>query len=126
MWRRRVLGLLSMVALACKGASPERPATPHNKLTRADLRDAWPFKVDEVELGCRDLGLRTSTGDGLPALYFVAGGVTYALNGTAKSHADKQGWQADFRALWRDDPANPGAKVSVGPLLERARQLCGK
>jgi hypothetical protein len=47
-------------------------------------------------------------------------GTVYALNGTAKTHTEF----ADLEPIWAKDPAVAGLKVSVGPLIDRARALC--
>jgi len=43
---------------------------------------------------------------------------TYGINGLAKSRF------ADVRPIWRDDPANPGLKVNIGPMIDLGLQQC--
>jgi hypothetical protein len=103
------------------GSATAAPAAPVN-LARAVVRqsdygDGWPFSVPDGVLSCiADADRR--------AVLFEADGVRYALNGTAqgKKTMARLGL-VDVRSIWRDDPSIPGAKVSLGALLERAERL---
>lgn len=84
---------------------------------QADYGEAWPFTVTDGVLSC-------IADAGRVAVLFESGGVRYALNGTAqgKTTMAKLGL-SDIRAIWRDDPSSPGAKVGMGPMLDRAAKL---
>lgn len=86
-------------------------------ISGAQLGAAWPLTVDAGELRC------VSTGESAKAALFVHEGAVYALNGVAKSGAEKSGWR-DIDSIWRADPAGGGLKVSIAPLIERALALC--
>lgn len=68
----------------------------------------YPFTVDG-ELIC----LEPNT------IIFKAGGVNYAVNGTAMARG-----YAELRPVWKDDPAMPGTKFSLGQVIAEAQKLC--
>ena len=74
--------------------------------------DNWPLTVDSGTLTCR-----------ANMVTFSSGGKTYALNGIARSHARRSGW-SEIRPIWRDNPAIPGTKINIGPLISRGLELC--
>ncbi|MDA7086522.1 DUF2511 domain-containing protein [Pseudomonas sp. SA3-5] len=80
-----------------------------------DYGQDWPFKGEEMHLLC------------MPGNAVVASdpesGRMYPLNGTASSQAKRLGLDP-LEAIWLDNPAIPGTKVSVGPLIERGLALC--
>jgi hypothetical protein len=78
-------------------------------VTKADLGDKWPFTVDSGYVDCPD---------GLSAI-FRTGNAEYGLNGMATSRGF-----AEPDPIWRDDPTIPGAKISIGPMIDLARQEC--
>ncbi len=77
-------------------------------VTKQELGDKWPLTVDSVKLECRNL-----------AAIAHVNGKTYALNGMAKHKG-----YPDIRPVWRDHPKFKGLKVSIGPVLDRAVDLC--
>ncbi len=81
------------------------------EVTRQEFGDRWPFTVERGVVICL-VG---------HVAVFRAGGVTYALNGLAR----QRGGYADIRPIWLDDPEYPGLlKVSLGPILDAALDLC--
>lgn len=46
-------------------------------------------------------------------------GQTYAVNGTALGRG-----YTDIEAIWLDNDQIPGAKVSIGALIDAGRALC--
>ncbi len=91
--------------------------TPGRVVTGEELGEDWPFSVDGGVVDCRNLS------NGLREAVFRSAGVTYALNGTAKSHAEAQGYE-DVMSIWRDDPDYQGLKIDIGPILDLALQEC--
>lgn len=89
-------------------------------VTRKEFAANWPLKLDVVTLRCK---WPDSQRPQLHALLVEVGGDFYALNGTARAHAKANGWR-DVQEIWRDDPRNPGLKVPLTPLIERAQALC--
>lgn len=89
-------------------------------VTRKEFAANWPLKLDVVTLRCK---WPDSQRLQLHALLVEVGGDLYALNGTASAHAKANGWR-DVKEIWRDDPRNPGLKVPLTPLIERAQALC--
>jgi hypothetical protein len=65
----------------------------------------------------------TPLGEKLHVLTFTAGGKTYGLNGTARN-LEKQRGYADIREIWKDDPVDSGAKINIGPIIEKGLSLC--
>jgi hypothetical protein len=89
--------------------------TPPGYISEATWTDGeWPFTVPEGALMCTDLRLKHVT--------FTANGVTYAANGTARL----AGMFADITAIMRDNPAIPGTKVNMRPVVQRGLALCGR
>jgi len=85
------------------------------RVTRRNLGDRWPFGVDEGELGCYVLprGAREAV--------FKAWGVTYALNGPARAAAAERGYvDIHDTAIWREDPAAAGLKISLASAIRFA------
>lgn len=103
-----VLVFAGLFPLATHAAGPQL-------ISAEDLGDAWPFTTDEMHLQC------------LPGAAVVVSdaetGVMYPLNGTAKAKAGALALEP-IDKVWRDNPAIPGTKVSVGPLIEQGLQLC--
>ena len=89
-------------------------------VTRQEFAEDWPLTLDVVTLRCK---WPDSERMQLRALLIEVGGDFYAINGVARVHAAKNGWR-DVKPIWRDDPRNPGAKVPLSPLIERAEVLC--
>ena len=100
--RPLILALLLLLLAGC-GADPTRVT-----ITRAEYGDAWPFTVSEVVLRCFRTGEVIVEANDLP----------YALNGTARARYDP------IDPIWRNDPANPGAKIPVGDLIARGNAMC--
>jgi hypothetical protein len=69
----------------------------------------WPLTVRRGTLTCVD---------GLFVVYAV-GGVTYAVNGTARG----RGYD-EIEPIWADDPEIEGIKVSIKPLIDVGLSLC--
>lgn len=84
-------------------------------VTQAEYGEKWPFAVDGGKLSC----MKPSW------VLLESGGVTYAVNGSARSHAERFGW-SDANTIWRDDPVTQGSKVPMTPLIERGLELCAK
>jgi hypothetical protein len=83
-------------------------------LTAQEFGADWPFTVRSIEIWCTERR----------EVVFRAAGTIYALNGTAKGAAKKNGWEDDLRPIWRDDPAVAGLKVNLSPILDRGLALC--
>ena len=129
--RRAKIGLLAILALllvcACVaifGALDGAPITttpptlPHGReVTRAEFGERWPFSVERGVVDCV----------GVSEAVFRANGVTYAINGRARSLAKSHGYVdlADSD-IWRDDPRYPGTglKVSIHGMINLALQQC--
>lgn len=120
--RQRVWCLVSvacfaclLLACACGGGGGSYQATTKTgkrvKLTRSQYGAKWPLTVDSCEVEC--VGKARM-------LVMHANGKTYAINGSAHD----MGGYPFFDEIWRDDPEVRGIKVSSGPLLDAARQLC--
>jgi hypothetical protein len=101
----------SLVACACSGTVDPQS---EQRISRAQFGDDWPFTVTEGLLRC-DRGT---------FVVFVANGKTYAINGSAKGAANREGY-VDFESIWRPDET-PGLKVSISPVIEAGLKLCQK
>lgn len=78
-------------------------------VTRDSMGESWPLTVDQAHVECLDGRLAV----------VHANGMTYALNGTAKS----RGYPA-VDPIWRANPSIPGTKISIGPLIDIALKQC--
>lgn len=97
-----------------KAEPPPQPSSASGlRISKTGLGKAWPFTVDEGTLACRGSG-------GVGEVVFAAGGVTYALNGVAKRSKK----YSDVESIWATNPAIPGTKKDIGPLIERGLKLC--
>jgi hypothetical protein len=47
--------------------------------------------------------------------------MVYAVNGIAR----QSGECAEIDPIWVDDPDIPGAKMDIGPIIDRGLELCG-
>ena len=110
-WDIRVL-LLILTTLSVVGCGSG------TKISETDFGSQWPFTVSKGKLNCEG-------SSGMGAVTFTANGITYAVNGTAKAVAKKRntGWR-DIDEIWKASPDIPGAKVSMGPIIEKGRSLC--
>lgn len=81
-------------------------------LSRAQMKEAWPFTIEGGTLKCSG-----------SLVTFTVGNKTYAVNGSAKTKGRTIGW-IDIAEIWRDNPAIPGTKISIGPVISRGLELC--
>ena len=95
-------------------AKTEKSLSPSEaEVSREEFGSKWPLTVDRGVLSCNG-----SNGTG--QVFFTAGGKTYAVNGLARG--TKKYPSVD--EIWADNPAGPGPKKDIGPLIERGLQLC--
>lgn len=88
-------------------------------IAEADLGDEWPLSVPDGLLSCRPV----EGGDDLGAIVFGTDDTAYAINGIARGRADDEGWR-EIDEIWLDNPAIPGSKVDIGPLIDLGLRLC--
>lgn len=107
---------------------PKAAAVPQNavktlsgtsSVSRADLGNDWPLTVEKGTLQCFPLPANRK----LQVVTFAEGGNTYALNGTARSHANAYGYR-DIRFVWKPNDSIPGTNMPLGALLDRGLALC--
>jgi hypothetical protein len=105
------IAAMALAAVASQGAL----AGEIQLLDAADYGESWPFTVEEMHLLC------------LPGRAVVVSdpesGRMYPLNGAASGKAAKLALEP-LAPIWRGDPALPGAKVGLGPLIARGLELC--
>lgn len=104
--RSVVLLGLALVALSC-GSDDDAGV-----VTARDLGADWPLTVDSATLAC-------DGSDGMGDATATVNGKTYALNGLAKGAG-----LPPIDEIWKADPDLPGLKKSIGPLIDRALELC--
>lgn len=80
-----------------------------------DYGQDWPFTLEEVHLLCMD-GNAVVASD-------PENGRMYPLNGAANAKAGRLALEP-LTPIWREDPALPGTKLSVAPIIERGLVLC--
>lgn len=86
-------------------------------VTREDLGDEWPLKVDFGALDCRNI---TIDGQELQSVTLRVPHMQYAVNGTAKTHSPFP----DIDEIWADNPDVAGLKINMGPFTERGLARC--
>lgn len=69
----------------------------------------WPLTVPEGVLRCRNMAVTFTAPDG----------TTYAVNGTARSK------YPGLEPIWKPHPEVSGARMDIGPLLNKGLTLCG-
>ena len=79
------------------------------EITRAQFGDAWPFTVESGVAECEDRNRMPLLRVGKDK-YPLTGRLVYAL--------------ADPYEVWRDDPNNPGDKMSLEPIVQIALTQC--
>ena len=90
------------------------PAMASSRFIQAkELGKDWPLTIEEGTLSC------VKQGSAEVATIIAPGGKWWALNGAAQS----RGYPA-IDPIWKDDPNNEGAKVSIRPLINAALKLC--
>lgn len=108
MHRSVAIGFVTFLALAaCGGGSDGKT------VGKADFGDAWPLTVEQGTLRCEG-------GGGVGAVTIEVDGVTYALNGTAKSQKKGQ----DIQPIWAPNPDIAGSKKDIGVLIDEGLKLC--
>lgn len=120
-FKHYVVGLIAVVAIGwvvvkLLGGKP----APHGVIiTAEEYGKDWPFTVPSAELDCE------------PPAYTVVrvNGVTYAVNGSARTRAAEKGWH-DLAEIWRQSPDSVGTGttwyVSASGLVQRALTMCPK
>lgn len=90
---------------------PPPPQLPPNTayVSRAHFGNNWPLTVPDGFVECKN---------GYIAL-FHRGGMTWALNGSAKTFG-----YPEIDPIWKDNPAIPGLKIAITPLLDLALKQC--
>lgn len=111
------LAFLGITIWLLNSSESTNTAEPANTISKSEYGEKWPLTVDQVELACEP-----------PTLITVkANGVTYALNGSARTHAKRYGWE-DFEQIWRTDPASEGTgtswKIPPTGLIAKGMELC--
>ena len=96
-----------MLLTACGGDGGS--GTSGRRVSAAELGDRWPLTVAEGYVDCV----------APKAAVFRTDGVTYALNGVAKSRG-----YGEIEPIWRADPRIPKMRIGIGPLLDLALQQC--
>lgn len=102
----------------------EYPDDEPREITRtvhaSDFGASWPLVPMSATLACERSPNVTGT-DHIYVSVEVLGGERYALSGGSEYHF---GIPAFPMRLWRPQPGNPEAKVSLAPLADAARRLC--
>lgn len=103
--------LMIPVLLALAGCGGEKTET----ISQAEYGAKWPFTVEKVDLLCQD---------GPPsALVRTEDGKLYALNGSARSKALKNGW-LDGHLITKPNESTPGIKMDYSEITVRAMKHC--
>lgn len=92
-----------------QAAAPTSPGS--QQVTHDNFPGRWPVVARRATLRCES--------SDIPVLTVEIGSTRYALNGTARTMG-----YADLGAMWLDNDANPGAKVSISDFSDAARRLC--
>ena len=96
-----------------KPSKPAPPSDPH-EVNRASFEGTWPLTVSSGRLNCEG-------SDGFGPVTFAARGITYTVNGTAKSQKPDL---PEIEEIWKSDPDIPGAKINISDLIDAGLKLC--
>ena len=113
---------------SCRDYLPPVPAAPvavpssvkedPGLLVSTDFGDDWPLTVPYVVVHC---DTASAGGSELHAVTVTApDNITYAANGTAKSHTDYE----PLNPIWADDPNASGLKLDISPVIDAGTALC--
>lgn len=105
----------SIAVLVVAGFFSTASMADQKLISDEDFGSAWPFTFEEGYLACH-------AGNAVTVMDAESGRM-YPLNGPAQGKASALGLD-DLATVWRDNPAIPGTKVSVGPVIEQGQQLC--
>lgn len=117
------IGLVALLFFSSGGSNGSPSAKPspevdvaNNELfvSRSDYGRRWPLTVSSGVLRCDEPGEVTFT---------APDGTTYWVNGTAGNAAALNEWYR-IDPIWKDDPADPYLKISIGPLIDDGLALC--
>ncbi|MCU1508254.1 MAG: hypothetical protein JWQ12_519 [Glaciihabitans sp.] len=87
-------------------------------LVSTDYGDKWPLSVPFAVVSCKSL---VAGGRSLQVVTLeTPDGVTYAVNGTAKSHTTFP----SIQPIWADDPNVDGLKIDISPIIDAGLALC--
>ncbi|MBD8161319.1 YebY family protein [Erwinia persicina] len=103
------------IALGISGSA----AAGIETVSRFDMgKDNWPFVREEMMLSCEKGNVLLAINDGTL--------VQYPLNAAAEEKVKSGQIKAGFpiEKILADDPANPGHKKSLAPIIARAEKLC--
>jgi Protein of unknown function (DUF2511) len=105
--------------------SAERDVDPYAKLrgepgfvSRAHFGKRWPLTVEAGVVSCEPLGAKTHLGS---VTFMDPDGKRYAVNGTATAHHPEL---PEIDEIWAPNPANPGARIDMSPVIYRGLELC--
>lgn len=107
-----LVGLIVAMSWGCSvlgGADGERGQAVRSSEVSAEQVAPWPFTVASGTLRCRRGALVT----------FEAGGVEYALNGSAEAAG-----YPSVLPVWGMDPQVAGLRQNIRPALEAGQALC--
>ena len=111
-----------ILTLALVGCIPIAAIAASVQVSKIQFKERWPLTVNSGTISCDPV----PPVPGMPNVQlvtFTSNGRTYALNGIALGFAKRRGW-LDIRAIWKDDPAIPGLKIDISPLINRGLALC--
>ena len=115
---KKILASLMVVAgLLFLGCSDSSNNVKERTITKKELGIYWPFKnADKAIIKCY------KDGD-IKAPVVVVNGKAYGLTGYADMHYGQDDLKA-INKIWADDPRIKGLKVDLGPITEKALELC--
>jgi hypothetical protein len=97
-------------------ASTKQTAPEQGTLLESDFpAGEWPLTVNKGVVHCDGSG-------GVGAVIFRApDGTDYAVNGAAKTARPDL---PKIEAIWQKDPAVPGTRINIGPVIDKGLELC--
>jgi len=90
---------------------------PQNFVTSTEYGDKWPYTIPEGRLSCTS---NVVAGYQKQYITIEHAGVTYAINGSARSSGRYQ----PLEKIWRDNPAYPGSKIPDPGIIQKGLRLC--
>ena len=108
--------ILTLVLLS---STPFIATAASTQISKSQFKEKWPLAVSQGTLNCEPVPGAIKVHN----VTFTTNGTTYALNGIARGHAKTRGWR-EINEIWLNNPAIPGTKFSIGPLINSGLALC--
>jgi len=88
-------------------------------ISEQEFGNKWPFTIPSGTLSCLSNNINGYEKQFVAISY---NGKTWAVNGSARGRDSYR----PLEEIWKDNPDTPGAKFSMGEVIQKGLKLCGK